>query len=125
MEHSFFMTTPDERMESFFKIAHARDTKRIPRRIEFRSLLTDEPFKQCYLGWDTNMGPNLRSVYEYKDENGRKRNYNGQSVMDLLDLLRNAYRHPGKSTINRLDEEVRIGYPGFLNRLHEALCRYI
>lgn len=125
MKHSFLMKTAEERMRSFFKIVHAKELNQLPNLNEFSIILTTETFER-YLSWDAvDMGENLKSVYEYEDENVKKRHYDGQDVMHLLEFLRNAYRHPRRNSITKLDKDVRKAYPGFLNRLHEALCRYI
>ncbi|KAL6126976.1 hypothetical protein ACLB2K_075021 [Fragaria x ananassa] len=69
------------------------------------------------------MGVSLRSVYEYEDEKVKRRNYDGQSITQLLEFLRNAYRHPGENSIAKLDKDVRDAYSGFLHRVYEVLCR--
>ncbi|KAL6130872.1 hypothetical protein ACLB2K_069250 [Fragaria x ananassa] len=125
LKHSFLMITAAERMWSFFEIVLCTGDPfkfNSTKKKKFQSILKSESFEQ-YLDWDNKMGDSLRSVYEYEDEKVERRNYHGQSVKHLLELLRNAYRHPRKYMMPEFDKEVRNAYPGLLHRLHELLCR--
>lgn len=116
------ITTADARMRTFFNVTHARDACR-PKYMIFDKALKNERFQE-YSNWtDAPMGHQLTAVFHFRDENGRKSNYNGKNMMDLLNFLRNAYWHPQGSTMVHLDHYVRKVYADFLNRVYEVACR--
>lgn len=123
LAHPFMMTTADVRMSIFFNVMRARDVCHRKYMINFDEALKNERFQE-YSNWtDACMGPQLRAVFHFKDKYGRKSNYDGRNMRDLLNFLRNAYWHPQCSTMEQLDHCVRTVYVDFLNRIYEVACR--